>query len=524
MHNCPSRRDFLKNLALASLVLPGTFPAWAQQKIGKNPFGLGVASGSATHESVVLWTRLYDEGFFSSNLPNEAIPVKWEVAADEGFDKVVQSGVSHAIPGLAHSVHAEVTGLQPDKWFFYRFRVSDFTSPIGRTRTFTPPGQAGGGLKVAFASCQNFELGYFNSYPHLIKESPDLVIFLGDYIYEYPPGKSGVRSHAGGWCLSLDDYRRRYAQYKQDAQLQQIHAYCPWLVTWDDHEVQNDYAGTQEGSQGPSMNFVKRRAGAYQAFYEHMPLRASVLINGMNGLETGAEMRIYDNYRIGRLLNISMLDTRQYRSPQACTPDNKFGSGAIFPAKCESLQSESRTMLGVAQEHWLQTQIEGAKDQVWTLIAQSTLFGPRIYQTRDGSKVWNDGWDGYPAARKRLTDLFLKYQVPNPVILGGDVHENWVGYIKEDYNSPSSKNIGVEFCGTSISSYDGKATAGIQLNNPHFIYSEGTRKGYAICEVSNSELVVHMRAVKDHRTAESDIEALASFRVVAGSRKLDILR
>lgn len=515
-----TRRTLLKDLAAATVLLPYGSETWAQQKLSKNPFGLGIASGSATHDSVVLWTRLFDQGVFGSNIPDEKIPVKWEIAKDESFAQMIQSGVSQAIPGLAHSVHVEVSNLPINQWFYYRFSVGDFNSPIGRSRTFAQSATESHPLKIAFASCQHYEQGYFNAYTHLVAEKPDLMIFLGDYIYEYAAGKTGIRSVDGGWCLGLADYRKRYALYKQEKELQAIHASCPWLITWDDHEVQNDYAGNQEGSVGPSSDFKKRRAAAYQAYYEHMPLKASVLTEGITGLEKGAETRIYDHYRIGNLISISMLDGRQYRSPQACTPGGKTGSGSVDPKTCELLADEQRSLLGQLQEQWLEKQLQSSKDQIWNLIAQPTLFGSCSFNTADGTKIWNDGWDGYPAARTRLINQLIKYQVPNPVILGGDVHENWVGYIKEDYERTSSKTVGVEFCGTSISSYDGKSTAARQKRNPHFIFADGTRKGYAIAEFSKKEMLVHLRVVKDHRQKESDIETLASFKVIAGSPQI----
>jgi alkaline phosphatase D len=516
------KREFLKKLTAATALLPATSIVWAQQKFSKNPFSLGVASGSATHDSVVLWTRLYDQGVFGSNIPNEMIPVKWEISRDESFTQIVQDGVSQATPELAHSVHVELSGLPNNQWFFDRFKVGEFTSSIGKTRTFAISGSSSQTLKIAFASCQHYELGYFNSYPHLVAEKPDLLLFLGDYIYEYAPGKTGVRTVDGGWCISLSDYRKRYATYKQEKELQDIHASCPWLVTWDDHEVQNDYAGTQEGSVGPSTNFLKRRAAAYQAYYEHMPLRASVLTQGVAGLDKGAEMRIYESYKFGNLLSITMLDTRQYRSPQACTPNGKPGSGVLDPKTCELLRDESRTMLGLQQEQWLEQQLQNGKDHTWNFIGQSTLFGQILLSYADGPKIWNDGWDGYPASRTKIVNQLVKHKVPNPVMLGGDVHENWVGYIKEDYGVPSSKAIGVEFCGASISSYEGKNTSVRQRRNPHFVFSEGQRMGYTVMEISKDELNVSIRAVKDYRQKSTEIETLASFRVPAGAPKIEI--
>jgi alkaline phosphatase D len=516
------KRDFLKKLTIATALLPATSTVWAQQKFSKSPFTLGVASGSATHDSVVLWTRLYDQGVFSSNIPNEIIPVKWEISKDEAFTQVVQAGVSQATPELAHSVHVELSNLPSNQWFFYRFKVGDFTSSTGKTRTFAAQGISSDPLKIAFASCQHYELGYFNSYPHLVAEKPDLLLFLGDYIYEYAPGKSGVRTVEGSWCFTLSDYRKRYATYKQDQELQAVHACCPWLVTWDDHEVQNDYAGTQEGSVGPSTNFMKRRAAAYQAYYEHMPLKSSVLTEGVAGLDKGAEMRIYDNYKFGNLLSISMLDTRQYRSPQVCTPNGKTGSGHIDPKSCELLLDDGRSMLGAQQELWLEKQLQNGKDHTWNLIGQSTLFGQILLSYAEGPKIWNDGWDGYPAARTRIVNQLIKHKVPNPVILGGDVHENWVGYIKENYASSASKTVGVEFCGASISSYDGRNTSVRQKRNPHFVFSEGQRMGYTIMDVSKNELNVSIRAVKDHRQKVSEVETLANFKVQTGTSKIEI--
>ena len=279
-----SRREFLKHLSTATLTFSVT-NAWADFKPTKNPFGLGIASGSPTHSSIVLWTRLFNEGFFNTNFPNEDIPVKWEISTDKDFKDITQQGMSLAVAGLGHSVHTEVLNLAPNTWFYYRFLIGQYISQIGKTRTFAESSSSSQkSLRFAFASCQHFEHGYFNSYPHLVQESPDLVIFLGDYIYEYAPKRSGIRSHSGSWCISLSDYRKRYEQYKLEPELQQAHAACPWIFTWDDHEVQNDYAGLSSGSFGPYSNFPKRRASAYQAYYEHMPLKASFLIDGIEGL------------------------------------------------------------------------------------------------------------------------------------------------------------------------------------------------------------------------------------------------
>ena len=521
MKTYTSRRSFIKTLATATISLPLT-NAWAEFKSAKNPFGLGIASGCPTPSSVVLWTRLLDEGIFTSNLPNEDLPVKWEISTDKEFKNITQQGISLAVAELAHSVHSEVSNLPSNTWFYYRFLIGQHTSQIGKTRTFAEPNSDNQkSLKFAFASCQHFEHGYFNSYPHLVQENPDLVLFLGDYIYEYAPGRSGIRSHTGSWCLSLSDYRKRYEQYKMEPELQQAHAACPWIFTWDDHEVQNDYAALSNGSFGPYSNFPKRRASAYQAYYEHMPLKSSFLIDGIKGLSKGSELRLYESYQFGKLANISMLDTRQYRDKQACNPNSQDGSATVSLSSCEKLLDESRTLLGEKQEAWLESQFKKSGNQTWNIIGQSTLFGARVYNTVEGKKVWNDGWDGYPISRKKITTHLDKYQVSNPVILGGDVHENWVGYIKEDYSNSLSKVLGVEFCGTSITSNDGKNTTARQRVNPHFIYSEGLRRGYCIAEVTDQAMTVHLRAVKDTSNRKTDIETLAIFKVANGSNKLE---
>jgi alkaline phosphatase D len=255
-----------------------------------------------------------------------------------------------------------------------------------------------------------------------------------------------------------------------------------------------------------------------------MPLRASVLMDGLAGLEKGAEMRIYRNYRFGNILNMSVLDTRQYRDVQACTVGGNPGSSAVDPNTCGSLASDARTMLGAQQEQWLLKQLEDSADQTWTVIAQATLFGPRVYRTATGTRVWNDGWDGYPATRKRIVDGLLARKVTNPVVFGGDVHESWVGYIKEDYANPNSKVVGFEFCGTSITSGDGKSTSDRQRDNPHFIHSEGLRRGYTVAEFTRDDLIVNLRAVADHRARKSTIETLATFRMANGSKQLEVLR
>ncbi|HWP12653.1 MAG TPA: alkaline phosphatase D family protein [Ramlibacter sp.] len=520
------RRRLLRLAAAgaAGLWLPRA--AWSQTGLPANPFGLGIASGSPTHDSVVLWTRLVAPAFQS--LGTGAIPVRWEVAHDERFSRIVQRGQSPALFELAHSVHAEVAGLEPDRWYFYRFIAGDAVSPTGRTRTFPAPDAAVQKLRLAYASCQRWEHGYYSAYRHMREENLDAVMFLGDYIYEYPIAANPVRLPTGGWVVTLEDYRQRYALHKSDADLQAMHMACPWVHVWDDHEVQNDYAGLQPGDSGwaspaPAAGFAARRAAAYQAFYEHMPMRASVLTRAVAGLAAGAEMRIYSQQRLGRLATLYLLDARQYRDPQVCTPDGRSGSALVDPAGCAGWKDPRRSLLGAAQEQWLDTAL-AAGTAGWTVIGQQTLFGQRDARPGPGELLWNDGWDGYAAARTRLTDALQRHSVANPVILGGDVHENWVGHVKADYSRTDSATVGVEFCGTSISSRSGgnaRIAAQRLAENPHFVFANAERRGYGVAEFTPARLTTTLRVVDDARRKDAAIQTLAGFVVEAGRRQLE---
>ncbi len=526
-----SRRRLLELATAATAPLWQPRSAWSQGKLlsgfTENLFKLGVASGSPTHDGLVLWTRLVSFDLLGQSVLS-ALPVavQWELAHDEGFVRMAQRGQAQALPELAHSVHVELQGLDPDRWYFYRFIAGGVASPVGRTRTFPAPGMQASMLRLAYASCQKWEDGYFSAYTHMLRENLDVVLFLGDYLYETPGTTSRIRrpnpTPSGGWLLTLDDYRARYALYKAEPELQAMHAACPWLMTWDDHEVQNDYAGLTPGHSGKSSSgvtdFAARRAAAYQAYYEHMPLRASVLTQAPKGLSAGAEMRLYSHVSFGNLANITMLDSRQYRSPQACTPDGKLGSGALDPRTCPSWSDPTRSLLGSVQEQWLERKLQAAGTAIWNIMGQQTLFGQRDFRPGPEQFFWNDGWDGYAPARQRLTHSLQHYHVPNPVFLGGDVHENWVGHVKADYNNPNSESLGVEFCGTSITSRSSGSTktAAWLAENPHFVFANTERKGYGVVEFTPKRLTTTLRVVDQVTEHNSQIETLEKFEVAAG--------
>jgi alkaline phosphatase D len=511
----------------AGLYLPSV--ARSQPRFSLDPFTLGVASGSPTADSVVLWTRLHLPLDAREHLGTSALSVRWEVAHDAGFGRLVQRGRASATLDLAHSVHVEVTGLEPDRWYFYRFMVGDAVSPVGRTRTFPQADAEVARLRLAYASCQKWEDGYFSAWRHMREENLDAVMFLGDYIYEYPARGSKIRVPPGGWVLTLDDYRQRYALYKSDADLQAMHAACPWLMTWDDHEVQNDYAGSQAGHSGSAdpanpADFVSRRAAAYQAYYEHMPIRASALTQGLAGLmraaKQHAETRIYSRVSFGRLASLYLLDTRQYKDPQVCSRDGALGSSVLDPDVCAGWHDPARSLLGLPQERWLTQEFAQRRSSEvgWNVLGQSSLFGQRDFKPGLGRSLWNDGWDGYASARRRLTDGLRQHAVANPVFLGGDVHENWVGHVKTDYTNARSATVGVEFCGTSITSRSGGNAKTEQrlTENPHFVFADAQAKGYGVVEFTPGQIHTQLRVVDDVTRPDTRVSTLASFRVRAG--------
>jgi alkaline phosphatase D len=465
-------------------------------------FALGVASGSVRPDGMVLWTRLTGGG-----LP-ERVPVQWEVARDEAFREVVARGTEAAEASWAHSVHAEPAGLVPGRPYWYRFTALGDRSAPGRTRTAPEPGAAAT-LRFAIASCQRLEHGHYAAWDDIVRFDPELVLFLGDYLYEYPGAADAVRSVAGGLVTTLEGYRERYAQYKADPRLQAAHAACPWAVVWDDHEVENDYAGLVGGL--PLADFETQRAAAYQAYWEHMPFPKAAQ-------PQGAVMRIYGHLDWGRLARIHLLDDRQYRDPQACPrPGRLFGSATVRLKDCPELLDPKRTLLGAAQERWL---AEGwSLERPWNLVAQQTLMTRLSWRDPQREPTyWTDGWDGYPHARQRLLATAAQRRVPGLVVLGGDVHAHYVGQLKADYDDPTSPVVGAEFCGTSISSRgmaQSRLDAALPLN-PHLLFGQARQRGSIHFTLDARSLQADLRVVDDARDPASAVRSAGRFVVEAG--------
>ena len=498
-----ARRRFLSLAALPSLALR----AGAQRskpRFNTNPFTLGVASGDPEPDGFVLWTRLATEPLAGGGLGDAEIDVRWEVAADEAFRRVVQSGTAVADPRLAHSVHVEVTGLAPDRWYWYRFAAGDDESGIGRARTMPEQDSSPSRLAFAFASCQHFETGYYTAYEHMARESPDLVFHLGDYIYE-GTARPRVRGHQGGELRSLDDYRNRYALYRTDADLQAAHAACPWTVTWDDHEVDNNYAG--DISEQPHVGrapFLERRAAAYQAYYEHMPLRAAQV-------PRGASMLLYRRLTFGRLAQFAVLDTRQYRTDQPCGDRTK--------PPCAGMSDPQAALLGERQREWLFAALRGSAAS-WNVIPQQIMMG-RVDRVPGEDVAYSmDQWPGYDVPQKRLLRVLGESRVRNPVVLTGDIHSNWVNDLPADFDEPSSPIVATEFVGTSISSGgDGGPNSeyaeGVMRDNP-FVKLHNAQRGYVSCELTPRLCSVRYRVLESVTRRGAPRETLAEFVVEEG--------
>jgi alkaline phosphatase D len=464
-------------------------------------FGLGVASGQPRADGMVLWTRLTGDGL------GERVEVTWEIAEDERFQRVVASGSETAEAAWAHSVHAEPLGLKPARWYWYRFGALGDRSAAGRTRTAPAPADAAT-LDFAIASCQRWDVCHYAAWRDIAGEDLDLVLFLGDYIYEYPSRPDALRRVEGGLVTTLAEYRARYATYKSDPALQAAHARLPWLLVWDDHEVANDYA--DRVGERLEAGFAERRAAAYQAYWEHLPFPKSAR-------PRGPDMRITGRLDWGRLARIHLLDDRQYRAQQACPKPGRGGSNTVALADCPELLDPRRSLLGAAQERWLAAGWD--RERAWNLLAQQTLMARYSWAdpAHGGGVYWTDGWDGYPAARQRLLEGVAERALPGVVVLGGDVHSHYVADLKADFDDPRSRIVATEFCGTSITSLSLPQARidAARAWNPHVHYGRGDQRGYVRFHADVQRLEAQLRVVDRAADPASGVATAARFVVEA---------
>ena len=474
-----TRRDFMRlSSSVAGLLVLGSVPGCRAdsrlRRVASYPFTLGVASGDPGPDLVVLWTRLAREALEGVGAHERPVPVEYELANAEGFTDIARTGSAVASPELGHSISVEVRGLAPGREYFYRMTVGGEVSPVGRTKTAPAPGSAPDRIDFAFASCQHYEQGYFTSLQHLANEDVDFIVHLGDYIYEYAEhDRDTVRHHTGPEIVTLEHYRDRYTQYRTDAALQAAHAAAPWIVTPDDHEVDNNWADeAAEDDQSPEQ-LLLRRAAAFQAYFEFMPLRQA-------SLPSGPDIPLYRRLRFGDLMEMSVLDTRQYRSDQPC----RDGSSP----SCAAHIAPEQSILGSEQRDWLFAGLAAA-DARWNVLAQQVMVA-RLRGTNDeGEETWSmDKWDGYPLERQAMLDVLADAGTPNPVVVTGDIHSNWVTDLKRDFDDPSSQTVGSELVCTSLSAGgDGRdMSPGGEArlrDNPHIKFYNGQR-GYVTAHVT----------------------------------------
>jgi alkaline phosphatase D len=518
-----TRRRLLRGAAGLGLVLV-TAPsllrhAAAQSWPSGDPFSLGVASGAPRADGFVLWTRLAPEPLSvdpsaPGGMRGGDVTIGYEIATDPGMRNIARRGEATAEAAYAFSVHLDVRGLEAARPYWYRFTSGSASSRVGRAATLPAPGTAIDRMRFGFVSCANYEHGYFSGYRHLADENPEFVLFLGDYIYEtIDERRPIVRRHSDGIeAATLPTYRNRYAQYRLDQDLQRLHAEAPALVTWDDHEVQNDYADKWSEHFADPEIFLLRRAAAYQAFYEHMPLRPVL------SRPEGPRMRIYDRFTFGDLIEISVLDGRQYRSREACyAPPNKGGTHLETDAACPERRDAGRTMMGFDQEAWLGAGLARSKAR-WNMIAQDVLMAPvRVKQNNDWG-FSTDDWDGYPANRTRLLKRISDTQVSNPVVISGDIHSFFANDLKLDVDDPSSPTVASEIVGTSISSYGPpyEMIAQTLPDNPHVHFFESRQRGYVCIELERTHLQAQMRIVSDVKDPKASVATLRTFAVESG--------
>ncbi len=507
-----SRRHLLQiGTQLATALSLGAVPGISHSdsrslsSLPADPFALGVASGDPTSDSVVLWTRLAHDVLREAGSQNDVLDVRWELASDADFNRIVRTGSIAATPDLGHSVHAEVRGLHANSDYFFRWHIGNATSPIGRTRTAAHADADIQSFQFAFASCQQYEYGFYTAYRHMAEERLDLIVHLGDYIYERSWGENLVRAHEGSEILTLNDYRARYNTYKSDPDLQAAHSSAPWVVTWDDHEVDNNYAAeSAEDDQTPEQ-LLMRRAAAYQAFYEFMPIRLPVGRQGPN-------MPIHRRLRFGKLMEMNVLDTRQYRSDQAC------GDGRR--QSCAAHRDTGRTLLGNAQKDWLYNSL-ATTDATWNVLAQQIMMAGLRSRDENGNELWPmDIWDGYPHEREELLHFMDEAGTPNPVVLTGDIHSNWAADLKLDFDDQASKTVGSEFVGTSITSGgDGSDMteygAGLLSNNPHVKFYNAQR-GYVKATLTPEQWLSEYKVLNKVTEVGAPIDTRKRFIVEAG--------
>lgn len=543
------RRTVLASGAAGAAVLPvvGRASLSAADTPDRAVFAHGVASGDPLPRGVLIWTRVTPTPRATPGSGRgPTVTVRWEVATDARFAKVVRRGSAVTSPARDHTVKVDVTGLKPATWYHYRFRYDGVTSRVGRTRTAPGRRATPANLRFGVVSCANLQAGWFSAYRHLAaRDDLHAVLHLGDYLYEYAPGEYGygqanedIRPHdPAREMVALGDYRRRHAQYKTDPDLADLHAKYPWIVTWDDHEVTNDQwrDGAENHQPDSEGDYRRRRARAHRAYDEWMPVRMS----GTADLRDGT--RLFRRLRFGRLAEISMLDLRTYRDEQV---DQTGG-----------VSDPGRTIIGRRQLRWLRDSVMRTGSQ-WKLVGNPVMIAPVNFGTlpdaltgavndvtgllpEDGVPYNTDQWDGYTADRNRVLRHLQNHSVEDVVFVTGDIHSGWACELPLDASTylpdnPARNTVGVEFVCSSVTSNNLKditgdptgATStvveeGIKANNRHIRYLNFDDHGYSVLDLTRRRAQMDWFVISDRADRDATVRWDASWRTRSGTSKVE---
>jgi alkaline phosphatase D len=483
-------------------------------------FRQGVAAGQPGRTGVTLWTRLEELDRRSR--------LQVEVATDEDFRRVVARRNVVADPSEGYTINARITkGLRPGEQYFYRFYTCNENSPVGRFRT-ARPADSQEPVRIGFFSCQDYQAGFYTAQAGLAREDVDLIVCLGDYIYErsFYDGPAERKDTTGAnrdaEVQTLAEYRDKYNLYHSDANLRAMRASAALLPVWDDHEVEDNWAADMPGEATGQVRvpFPERRSNAFKAFFENMP-RIPM---------RGAASQIYGRVNLGANAELFLLDTRQYRSDQAC--------GDQFGVQCAETADPNRTLLGAAQKAWLKDRL--ARSQAaWKVIGTQVMIMALELPRQNGLNP--DQWDGYSAERRELLEHLRTQGIDDVAFITGDIHTFWAGNVtptgRQDEAGANPPAVATEFVGGAITSQGiadqfgeqgAIATAPlgdetIYANNPHIRFSDQQYKGYGVLTAERDELRVDYRAARSVASAQSEVFTLQRFRVRRGVPSVEVL-
>lgn len=465
------------------------------------PFYHGVASGDPTQTSVIIWTCI------TLNKNVESASLNWEVATDSFMNNIIQSGEVITNKVLGFTVKVDVENLKEDSRYYYRFKYKDHFSIIGHTHTLPLKPER---FSIAFVSCSNYEWGFFTNYRFIAEDTTiNLVVHLGDYIYEYAPAVYGDTSLGrvnvpAKEIITLDDYRTRYSLYRLDKDLMKVHRYKPFITTWDDHEIANNgYLDGAQNHQANEGNWHVRKAAAKQAYYEWLPVRDNTY------------HELYRSFQFGSLFNLIVLDTRL------------AGRTAQVPNEANVHYTDSsRTILGKDQYNWLTKQLRD-KNTTWKIIANQVPFGPMFRPTLEGKKEkYMDGWDGYPYERAKLIKTIGDEKLKDIVFVTGDFHSSFAFENALEATASSNDNVSVEFVVTSISSANDDewfSADTVKLArqlyyefNPHCRYVNNKDHGYLVLTIEKETITSDFYYASSIKTKQASKRLEESFIVNKG--------